>query len=102
MYDHISIKYAYPAGAKFPILRNQAFHHHLMSLQQIVQRIGIKRKHQLIVIISILHSYEMAAYIHSCDSTLHFGNQPLQAMLHTAAAPFVEGVLLYNCGTFLL
>lgn len=102
MDNYISIKHAYPSGAKFTILRNQAFHHHLMSLQQIVHRIGIKRKHQLIVIISILHSYEMAAYIHSCDSTLHFGNQPLQAMLHTAAAPFVEGVLLYNCGTFLL
>ena len=35
MYDYISIKYTYPAGAKFPILRNQTNHHHLMCIQQV-------------------------------------------------------------------
>ena len=55
MDDYISIKHTYPSGAKTTILRNQAFHHNLMSLQQIFHRIGIKRKHHLICIVSILH-----------------------------------------------
>ena len=55
MDNYISIKHAYPSGAKFPILRNQAFHHHLMSLQQIFHRIGIKRKHHLVCVVGILH-----------------------------------------------
>ena len=55
MDDYISIKHAYPSGAEFPILRNQAFHHHLMSLQQIFHRVGIKRKHHLVCVVGILH-----------------------------------------------